>query len=64
MTTWPVPSPLFGTAAVDAATGVTPLGLSKAVIVGAPGASIDSLPSTWDTLIGMHGGSLGEVAAT
>ncbi|MDY6122534.1 MAG: RnfABCDGE type electron transport complex subunit D [Porphyromonas sp.] len=63
MTTWPVPSPLFGTAAVDAATGATPLGLSKAVIVGAPGASIDSLPSTWDTLIGMHGGSLGEVAA-
>ncbi|GAD05660.1 Na+-transporting NADH:ubiquinone oxidoreductase subunit D [Porphyromonas crevioricanis] len=63
MTTWPVPQPLFGAAMADATTGATPLGIAKGVIAGAPGMSADMLPSTLDTLIGLHGGSLGEMAA-
>ncbi|MFC4666550.1 RnfABCDGE type electron transport complex subunit D [Falsiporphyromonas endometrii] len=61
MTTWPTPLPLLSE--TDATTGATPLGIAKGVINGTPGASIDQLPQALDTFIGMHAGSLGEVAA-
>jgi len=62
MTNWTAPRPLFGGAAIDAATGATPLGaIQEAVlkhgrIVGEPAAY-------GDLGLGMIGGSLGEISA-
>ncbi len=62
MTTWPVPGQLF--AYTDATTAATPLGLIKGIINGAPGASLDQLPASFEMLIGSNmGGSLGEISA-
>ena len=61
MTTWPAVGQL--TAYTDATTAATPLGIMKGVIVGAPGASLDQLPSSFELLIGQNGGCLGEVSA-
>ena len=61
MTTWPAVGQL--TAYTDATTAATPLGIMKGVIVGAPGASLDQLPSSFELLIGENGGCLGEVSA-
>ncbi len=47
----------------DATTGATPLGVMQAVMAGAPGASLDQLPSSLDLLLGFSGGSLGEISA-
>lgn len=60
MTTWPVPGEL--TAYADATTGATPLAIMKGVITGAPGVSLDQLPSAWSLFLGESGGSLGEVS--
>jgi electron transport complex protein RnfD len=66
MTTWPktvfqlksqAADALSGaTAAADATTGATPLGLIQAGMT-------EWLPSTWDMFIGNVGGSMGEVGA-
>ncbi|EJX08464.1 electron transport complex, RnfABCDGE type subunit D [gut metagenome] len=61
MTTWPEVGQL--TAYSDATTGATPLGIMKGVINGAPGVSLDQLPSAFQLLIGENGGCLGEVSA-
>ena len=61
MTTWPAVGQL--TAYTDATTAATPLGIMKGVITGAPGASLDQLPSAFQLLIGQNGGCLGEVSA-
>lgn len=61
MTIWPEAGLL--TSYTDATTGATPLGIMKGVINSAPGASWDQLPSSIDMLLGVHGGSLGEVSA-
>ncbi|MDO4692835.1 MAG: RnfABCDGE type electron transport complex subunit D [Porphyromonadaceae bacterium] len=61
MTIWPEAGQL--TSYMDATTGATPLGIMKGVINSAPGASLDQLPSSIDMLLGVHGGSLGEVSA-
>lgn len=62
MTSWPLPGQL--TALTDAATGATPLSIMKGVINGAPGASLDQLPSSLQMLTGMDlGGSMGEISA-
>ena len=61
MTTWPAVGQL--TAYTDATTAATPLGIMKGVISGAPGASLDQLPSAFQLLIGQNGGCLGEVSA-
>ena len=55
MTTWPVPTPIWGFA--DAVTGPTTLGLIK------EGGDLTQLPSYVDMLIGQMGGSFGEVSA-
>ncbi len=61
MTTWPNVGQL--TSYTDATTGATPLGIIKGVITGAPGASLDQLPSNIDLFLGVNAGSLGEVSA-
>lgn len=61
MTTWPEVGQL--TAYTDVTTAATPLGIMKGVISGAPGASLDQLPSAFQLLIGQNGGCLGEVSA-
>lgn len=61
MTTWPNVGQL--TSYTDATTGATPLGIIKGVITGAPGASLDQLPSNIDLFFGVNAGSLGEVSA-
>ncbi|KGN97137.1 RnfABCDGE type electron transport complex subunit D [Porphyromonas sp. COT-290 OH3588] len=61
MTIWPEAGQL--TSYTDATTGATPLGIMKGVINSALGASWDQLPSSIDMLLGVHGGSLGEVSA-
>ncbi len=73
MTSWPKPNYIFGempqaltgaTAAADATTGATPLGLIKAAMKsGGDLSSIPGLPDYWNLLIGQHGGSLGEISA-
>lgn len=57
MTSWPVPTPVWGFA--DAVTGPTPLGLLK------ESASLDMsrMPSYTNLLVGQMGGSFGEVSA-
>lgn len=57
MTTWPVPTPIWGFA--DAVTGPTPLGLLKE----AHNAAAVSNLSYGNMLIGQMGGSFGEVSA-
>lgn len=61
MTVWPEAGQI--TSYTDATTGATPLGIIKGVIHAAPGASWEQLPSSLDMLLGVHGGSLGEVSA-
>lgn len=61
MTTWPEVGQL--TSYTDATTGATPLGIIKAVINNAPGASLGQLPALPDLLFGVNMGSLGEVSA-
>lgn len=61
MTTWPVVGQL--TAYTDATTGATPLSIMKGVINGAPGVTMDQLPSAFQLLLGQNGGCLGEVSA-
>lgn len=55
MTTWPVPTPIWGFA--DAVTGPTTLGLIK------EGGDLSQMPSYVDMLVGQMGGSFGEVSA-
>ncbi|MBQ9883967.1 MAG: RnfABCDGE type electron transport complex subunit D [Bacteroidaceae bacterium] len=61
MTTWPVPWQWM--AYTDVETGATPLGIMKGVISGAPGVSLDQLPSSLDLFLGNNPGSFGEVSA-
>ncbi|MDO4165133.1 MAG: RnfABCDGE type electron transport complex subunit D [Bacteroides sp.] len=61
MTSWPVVGQL--TAYTDATTAATPLAIMKGVINGAPGFSIDQLPSSFQLLVGQNGGCIGEVSA-
>lgn len=61
MTLWPNNGQL--THYTDATTGATPLGIIKGVLSGAPGASLDQLPSSMDLFLGVNAGSLGEVSA-
>ncbi|NLN95851.1 MAG: RnfABCDGE type electron transport complex subunit D [Bacteroidales bacterium] len=67
MTSWPVPKPVFSSALTDAVTGPTPLGLIKdGLKLGKTVPEIMSDPTFPDyiqTLIGNHGGSLGEMSA-
>ena len=58
MTTWPV-----GRAAVDAATGPTPLSVMQNAIATGDASLLKELPSSLDMLVGQTGGSLGEVSA-
>ena len=57
MTTWPVPTPVWGFA--DAVTGPTPLGILK------ESANLDmsQMPTYANMLLGQMGGSFGEVSA-
>jgi len=57
MTSWPVPTPIWGFA--DAVTGPTPLGLLK------ESANLDmsQMPTYTNMLVGQMGGSFGEVSA-
>ena len=57
MTTWPVPTPIWGFA--DAVTGPTPLGILK------ESANLDmsQMPTYANMLLGQMGGSFGEVSA-
>lgn len=61
MTTWPVPGQWM--AYTDVETGATPLGIMKGVISGAPGVSLDQLPSSLDLFLGNNPGSFGEISA-
>lgn len=62
MTTWPAVGQLTALGA-DVTTCATPLGIMKGVINGAPGASLEDLPSAFQLLIGQNAGCLGEVSA-
>lgn len=61
MTTWP--RPLQWAKYIDVETGATPLGMLKGIQHGAPGLTLEHLPSTLNLLLGQIGGSLGEVSA-
>jgi electron transport complex protein RnfD len=61
MTTWPQPQGFAG-GYTDAVTGATPLSYLKNVLKG-QGDMAASLPDLKDALLGMTGGSLGEVCA-
>ena len=61
MTLWPEAGQLLSY--TDATTGATPLGIAKGVATATPGVSWEQLPSAGDLLLGLHGGSLGEVSA-
>lgn len=50
-------------ALVDATSGATPLAIAKGIVKGAEGFTMDKLPELTDNLLGMVGGSLGEVSA-
>jgi electron transport complex protein RnfD len=66
MTTWPVPKPIFGGAALtDAVTGPTTLGLVKEGLNAGQKVSelLPQLPNYASELLGNQGGSLGEVSA-
>ena len=57
MTTWPVPTPIWGFA--DAVTGPTPLGILKE----SAAVNMGEMPRYLDLLVGQMGGSFGEVSA-
>lgn len=61
MTMWPENGQLLSY--TDATTGATPLGIMKGVMHGAPGVSIEQLPSNLNLLLGLNAGSLGEISA-
>lgn len=61
MTSWPAVGQL--TAYADAVTTATPLAIMKGVINGAPGVSMDQLPSAMDLFFGNNPGCVGEVSA-
>lgn len=65
MTSWPKPTPLFSSSAIDAATGPTPLGIAKEGLNA--GQTVDQimsqLPAYSDMAFGHMAGSLGEVSA-
>ena len=61
MTSWPAVGQL--TAYTDAVTTATPLAIMKGVINGAPGVSMDQLPSAMDLFFGNNPGCVGEVSA-
>ena len=61
MTSWPVVGQLASY--TDATTAATPLAIMKGVISGAPGMSLDQIPSAFQLFIGNNGGCLGEVSA-
>ncbi len=61
MTTWPVAGQWMHY--TDVQTGATPLGIMKGVISGAPGVSLDQLPSSLDLFLGNNPGSFGEISA-
>lgn len=60
MTTWPVSGSVEY---LDAQTGATPLALMKWAIQSGDVSVLKDLPSSVDMLVGVHGGSLGEVSA-
>ncbi len=57
MTTWPVPTPIWGFA--DAVTGPTPLGILKE----SAAVNMGEMPRYIDLLVGQMGGSFGEISA-
>ena len=57
MTSWPVPTPIWGFHFADAVTGPTTLGLIK------EGGDLTQLPTYANMLLGQMGGSFGEVSA-
>lgn len=57
MTTWPVPTPIWGFA--DAVTGPTPLGILKESAT----VNMGEMPRYLDLLVGQMGGSFGEISA-
>lgn len=65
MTSWPKPTPLFSSSAIDAATGPTPLGIAKEGL--SAGQTVDQimsqLPAYSDMAFGNMAGSLGEISA-
>ncbi|MDZ4204413.1 MAG: RnfABCDGE type electron transport complex subunit D [Bacteroidales bacterium] len=65
MTSWPVPKPLFASSITDAITGPTPLGILKEGLSAGKTVHeiMPELPGYIQTLIGNHGGSLGEMSA-
>ena len=62
MTTWPRPLG-FATGYVDAETGATPLYYLKHIVKEHGGEVVGELPDLWSALLGVMGGSLGEVCA-
>ncbi|MBR8702762.1 RnfABCDGE type electron transport complex subunit D [Porphyromonas levii] len=48
---------------LDATSGATPLAIAKGITKGAEGFTMDKLPELTDNLLGMVGGSMGEVSA-
>ena len=62
MTTWPTPKGFSG-GYVDAETGATPLYYLKQMVKDGDGSGLNQLPDLWHSLLGVMGGSLGEVCA-
>ncbi len=60
MTTWPVSGSM---GYLDAQTGATPLSLMKWAIQSGDASVLQKLPSSLEMVLGIHGGSLGEVSA-
>lgn len=60
MTTWP--APMQQAHYTDVTTGATPLYLFQQY-VGGDASALEQMPSALDMLLGMHGGSMGEVCA-
>ena len=61
MTSWPVAGQWM--AYTDAETAATPLAIMKKAITGEGVEALKELPSSFDLLVGAHGGCLGEVSA-
>lgn len=61
MTLWPEAGQLLHY--TDATTAATPLSIAKGIASGANGLSWSDLPSSSQLLLGLHGGSLGEISA-
>ncbi|MBQ1973736.1 MAG: RnfABCDGE type electron transport complex subunit D [Paraprevotella sp.] len=61
MTSWPVAGQWM--AYTDAETAATPLAIMKKAITGDGVEALSELPSSFDLLVGAHGGCLGEVSA-